>query len=53
VLNGKPEKLLIVATGNIRNKQLFALFNEHWPTIVELFQTCRKVIMSNTLLFGQ
>jgi predicted nuclease of predicted toxin-antitoxin system len=51
-VSGIPEKLLIITTGNIRNHQLFAMLKRHWLTIIELFQTCRLVEMSNTNLIG-
>lgn len=37
LLNGKPERLLVVATGNIRNADLLALFGAHLDEIVGLF----------------
>lgn len=37
LLNGQPERLLIVATGNIRNAELIALFEAHHDEIMELF----------------
>ncbi len=37
LLNGQPERLLIVATGNIRNAKLLALFEAHLDEIMDLF----------------
>lgn len=37
LLNGEPERLLVVATGNIRNADLLALFDAHLDAIVDLF----------------
>lgn len=34
LLRGTPKKLLIVATGNIANQELLALFDEHVEAIV-------------------
>ena len=34
LLRGTPKKLLIVATGNITNRELIALFEEHLGAIV-------------------
>ncbi|HPC60394.1 MAG TPA: DUF5615 family PIN-like protein [Verrucomicrobiota bacterium] len=34
LLLGKPWKLLLVRTGNIRTRELKALFQQHLPTIV-------------------
>jgi predicted nuclease of predicted toxin-antitoxin system len=34
VLHGKPWKLLLVRTGNIRTRDLKALFEQHLPAIV-------------------
>nr|AGS53631.1 hypothetical protein [uncultured bacterium contig00074] len=50
IVRGVPEKLLIVTTGNIRNKQLFSLFERNWDGLVEIFQTCYLVEMSNDYL---
>jgi len=53
IISGIPEKLLIITTGNIRNKQLFSIFTHNWDVIVDLFQTCRLVEMNNNYLIGQ
>jgi predicted nuclease of predicted toxin-antitoxin system len=34
LLHGKPWKLLLIRTGNIRTRELKALFREHLPAIV-------------------
>ena len=49
----EPEKLLIVTTGNIRNKQLFKLWQNNWELIIKLFQTCNLVELSNNEVIGQ
>ncbi len=53
ILKGIPQKLLIVTTGNIRNKQLFSLFERNWELVVQLFETCNLVEMSNKTIIGQ
>ncbi len=53
ILNGIPEKLLVITTGNIRNKQLFSLFERNWDLVVQLFETCNLVEMSNSNIIGQ
>lgn len=37
LLRGEPFKLLLVATGNIRNVELLALFDLHLPDLANLF----------------
>ena len=37
VLRGKPHKLLVVATGNIRNAELLELFRKNIDQIADLF----------------
>ena len=37
LLHGKPWKLLIVRTGNIRSRELTALFERHLPAIIAAF----------------
>lgn len=37
LLSGEPERLLIVATGNIRNADLLALFEAHLDEISDFF----------------
>ncbi len=34
LLRGKPEKLLLVATGNINNNDLLQLFEQNWERII-------------------
>jgi predicted nuclease of predicted toxin-antitoxin system len=38
LLQGKPWKLLLVRTGNIRTRELTALFERHLPAIVAAFE---------------
>jgi len=44
IIHGKPQKLLMVTTGNIVNKELIRLFEANFPTLKELFQAGKKVI---------
>lgn len=38
LLHGKPRKLLLVRTGNIRTRELTELFQRHLPDIVAAFE---------------
>jgi predicted nuclease of predicted toxin-antitoxin system len=38
-LHGKPWKLLLVRTGNIRTRELTTLLERHLPAIVTAFET--------------
>jgi predicted nuclease of predicted toxin-antitoxin system len=53
ILKKSPEKLLIVTTGNIKNKQLFDLIRKNWEIILQLFETCDLVELSNNEVIGQ
>ena len=53
ILRKIPEKLLIVTTGNIKNKQLFDIWRRNWKLIIHLFQICNLVEMSNHDVIGQ
>jgi predicted nuclease of predicted toxin-antitoxin system len=53
ILENKPQKLLLITTGNISNTNLLNLFSENFPTIVILFQTFEIVELSNTLVMGR
>jgi predicted nuclease of predicted toxin-antitoxin system len=48
-----PEKLLIVTTGNIKNRQMFDLWRQNWELIINLFKTCNLVELSNNDVMGQ
>jgi len=39
LLHGKPWELLLVRTGNIRTRNLKALFQQHLPAIIAALQT--------------
>lgn len=43
ILRRTPKKLLIVATGNITNRELVALFEEHLGAIVAALDTADLV----------
>lgn len=43
LLQGQPYKLLLVATGNIKNVDLEALFQQHLSQLVDLLQTHRYI----------
>jgi len=41
-----PERLLIVTTGNLKNRQLFDLFRKNWELVIHLFETCNLIELS-------
>jgi len=47
-----PPKLLLISTGNIRNKELFHLFASNLQQIIVLLQSSSCVEMDNTNLIG-
>ena len=53
VLHKVPEKLLVVTTGNIRNKQLFDLWRNNLELIVHLFETWDFVELSRNDVIAQ
>ena len=53
IVRKMPEKLLIVTTGNIKNKQLFDLWRNNWELIINLFETCNFVELSNNDVIAQ
>ena len=53
IIKGIPEKILIVTTGNIKNKLLFDLLRNNWELIIRLFETCSLVTLSNNDIVGQ
>jgi predicted nuclease of predicted toxin-antitoxin system len=50
LVRGIPSKLLLVTTGNITNKALFELFQNHFPTMQRLFAEYSFLELSNTML---
>jgi len=53
ILKKIPEKLLIVTTGNIKNKQLFSLWRNNIELIVFLFETHNLVELSSDDVIAQ
>ena len=54
LLQGQPYKLLLVATGNIKNSDLEALFQQHLSQLVELLQTYSYVeVGRNAIIIHQ
>jgi len=53
ILKKVPEKLLIVTTGNIKNKQLFSLWENNWELIIFLFETHNLIELSNDDVIAQ
>ena len=47
LLGGEPFKLLLVATGNIRNVELLALFDLHVPDLANVFVQAAFVEMNH------
>lgn len=46
LLHGSPSRLLLVATGNIANRRLLGIFEEHLNRIVEALSKSRLVEVS-------
>lgn len=47
ILNNIPEKLLLITTGNIKNRKLLDLFRNNINTIVELFEKSNLIELNN------
>ena len=47
-----PPRLLIVTTGNIKNKRLFELFLNNMEMIEKLFEQCNLVELNNNEVIG-
>ena len=47
-----PAKLLLVSTGNIKNKALISLFDSNIDLIIELFSTYSFVELDNFEIIG-
>ena len=52
ILQGKPQKLLLLTTGNIVNRDLLALFEKNFATAMKLFASYHVVEMNNSFLAG-
>lgn len=53
LLTGKPQKLLIITTGNIRNSQLIASFERNFGSALRLFKTFEIVELGNHFVSGR
>lgn len=51
-VQGIPKQLLLISTGNIRNKELYSLFKVNLSKILELFNHCTMVEMNNHEIIG-
>lgn len=49
---GKPEKLFLITTGNIKNKKLFNLTRKHSQTIKNLLMDCHYIELSDDGIYG-
>lgn len=52
VIQGVPAKLLLVTTGNIINKELIALFDKYFETIIQLFDIYDIIELNNEQIIG-
>lgn len=52
LINGIPPKLLLVTTGNIVNKALVQLFDNHFDTIINLFDSYDIIELNNEQIVG-
>ena len=52
VLSCKPQKLLLITTGNNVNKDLLLLFERNFETVMKLFKTYEVVEMNNFFVMG-
>jgi predicted nuclease of predicted toxin-antitoxin system len=50
---GKPKKLLVVATGNVRNQELVALFEAHHEAVVRAVKQADRVAITRRGLVVQ
>ena len=47
-----PKKLLLITTGNIKNKALYTSFKKNLEKLIHLFGECDVVEMDNTTIIG-
>lgn len=52
MINGEPKKLLLITTGNIKNKDLFNIFRNNIINFKTLFDNCNYVELNNNGLIG-
>lgn len=48
IIKNSPRKLLLITTGNIKNRQFLDLFRKNFQTLIDLFDACNFIEMSNT-----
>ena len=49
---GQPKRLLLITTGNIKNRKLFDLIRDNILVITNLFETCNYVELTNDGIIG-
>ena len=52
LLHNSPQRLLLISTGNIKNRQLLDLFRKNFQQVVAMFSYCDFVEMDNTELIA-
>ena len=52
ILQGKPQKLLLITTGNIRNQDLLKLFERNFAVGLKLFDSYNTVEINNSFIVG-
>ncbi|MEX0980809.1 MAG: DUF5615 family PIN-like protein [Bacteroidales bacterium] len=52
LIHGVPSKLLLVTTGNIINKALIQLFDNHFETLIDLFNSYDLIEIDNNQIIG-
>jgi len=52
ILHGKPRKLFMIQTGNIKNRELFGLLRKNIETIKTLMKTCTYLELNEEGVFG-
>jgi predicted nuclease of predicted toxin-antitoxin system len=52
LIQGIPNKLLIVTTGNITNKELLILIQKYFDSIIQLFEIYDLIEINNTEIIG-
>jgi len=53
LIKSKPEKLILVKTGNIANKDLLRIFELNIDTILEMINTCNLVEVGQSYISGK
>jgi len=48
-----PHKLLLITTGNIKNKKLYELFSKNIEPVVAMFEEYRFIELNNTDVIGR